>query len=552
MRCDLTTLASETFDLLIIGGGVNGLATAWDASLRGLKVALVEKGDFGAATSAASLKIIHGGLRYLQHADFPRMREGIQERRALLRIAPHLIEPFPFLVPTSGLATSSRMAMRVAMAINDAVSWDRNKGQPHESRHIPRGRSISARECLEIAPGLNPQGVTGGAIFCDGRMHNAERMNLLFGIAADRLGAQLANYVAVTGFEREGGLIRAATCRDEESSETFSVRAKLFLNMTGPWTDHLLHLASPDAPAPAMKHSAGFQIMSPMVTTREIGLAVTSHYEDPDALVKRGGRHYFTTPWRRQTIWGTTDSLYQGDPDSWAIPETEIEEFITDINHAMPGAKLSRDQVTYAYGGLRPVDEQNLHSGSRVSRKHAIYDHRSDLGIENLISVRGVKYTACRLLAERATDQALAYLQQSAKDCATATTCLPGGDYPDWASLEARLPAALPADIVYHLCRTYGGEVDAIAKHMAEDAGQERLGADCPVTVAEVMAALDDPSLLHLDDLLFRRTQLCTAGTPAPAVMDRVLALATEARAWDAERAASEQERVARRLLPSG
>src|SRR5512136_1521358 len=165
MHRNLKRLSQETYDLLIIGGGVNGLAAAWDASLRGLKVALVEKKDFGAETSSATLKIIHGGLRYLQHLDFVRMRESIRERSTLLRIAPHLVEPFPFLVPTYGHFMQGKEAMTAAVLVNELMSFDRNRRLPDPARKIPSGRMISKKECLDLAPGVSQAGLTGGMIF---------------------------------------------------------------------------------------------------------------------------------------------------------------------------------------------------------------------------------------------------------------------------------------------------------------------------------------------------------------------------------------------------
>ena len=542
----LSRLASESYDLFIVGGGVNGLATAWDAAQRGLRVALVDKGDFGAETSAASLKIIHGGLRYLQHLDLPRVREGVRERRALMRMAPHLIRPAPFLVPTSGLGMRSRMAMLAAMTLNDLLSLDRNRGQPHRDRRVPRGRLISARECLGIAPGLDAGGLSGGAVFCDGQMHNAERMNLLFALAAERGGADLANYVEATGFARRGGRIEAARCREENGGE-FEVRASVVVNMAGPWTDQVAHLAAPERPAPGQRHSAGFQIITPTVTTRNMGLAVTSAHEDPDAVVKRGGRHYFSTPWRGHAIWGTTDTVYEGAPEDWRVPEAEVEGFVADINAALPGAKLDPAEIRYVYGGLRPVDEKNLHAGSKVARKHEIMDHATEGGPANLLSVRGVKYTACRLLAERAVDAVFAKLGRAGPGCRTAESLLPGAGYTNWGDLLALTPADLDPDIKEHLARTYGTESSRIAARL-DGPGRERVAAGEPVTRAELDSAIGDPSARHLDDVLFRRTELCTAGDPGEAALDLAAEAMAAARGWDLSRREDELARVRARL----
>ena len=544
MRRDLNQLASEEYDLLIIGGGVNGLATAWDASLRGLKTALIDKGDFGGATSSASLKIIHGGLRYLQHLDFVRMREHVAERRALQFIAPHLIEPFPFLVPTHGLGTGGRPAMRAAMAVNDIVSYDRNRGLAHD-RHIPRGRTISPAEVLEIAPGLDPEGLTGGALFYDARMHNAERMNLLFAIGADHRGADLANYIEATAFRRNDTKLEAVACRDLLDGGSFEIRARSFINMTGPWTDQLVQLArgeSDQRALPEQRYSAGFQIISPSVTTREIGLGVTSRHVDPDAKIKRdGGRHYFTTPWRGKTIWGTTDHLYQGAPEQWRIDEDHIVTFIDEINAAMPGAKLDRHDVVHAYGGLRPMEEKHAMRGSQVSRHFQLFDHAVDLGLQNFVSLRGVKYTACRLMAEKTLDLLLKNLDRKARPCMTAETHLPGGE------AVPQMPASLAISVAEHLGRTYGSDAAPILERMTENESTRAVLPDSLVTRAELLHALDDESCLFLSDLVFRRTELCTLGHPGPALNEAAEMMA-EARSWNDTYKAAEIAAVETRL----
>ena len=206
MQRDLTKLSQNVYDLLIVGGGIYGAGVARDASLRGLSVALVEKADFGCATSANSLKMIHGGLRYLQHGDFKRMRESIYDRRILMQIAPHLVHPLGVVVPTYGHGIKGKEVMTIALAINDIVSCDRNVGiDPH--KHIPPGRTISKTECLQLLPGIDAKDLTGGAVFCDAQVYNSERLVLSFLRSAAQKNADLANYVEVIGFLQQGNCI---------------------------------------------------------------------------------------------------------------------------------------------------------------------------------------------------------------------------------------------------------------------------------------------------------------------------------------------------------
>lgn len=200
MKRNLEELSNTQFDVLVIGGGIYGACVAYEATLRGLSVALVEKQDFCGATSANSLKTIHGGLRYLQHADFKRMRESIYERRTLMKIAPHLVHPLPVLVPTYGHGLKGIEAMTVALKINDLVSCDRNLGLPDPQKHIPTGRTLSPTECLNTLPGISADGLTGGAIFHDAQVYNSERLVLAYLQSATQLGLRVANYLEVTGF----------------------------------------------------------------------------------------------------------------------------------------------------------------------------------------------------------------------------------------------------------------------------------------------------------------------------------------------------------------
>ncbi|HEY9507193.1 MAG TPA: FAD-dependent oxidoreductase, partial [Gemmatimonadales bacterium] len=208
MRRDLSRLESEEHDLLVIGAGIQGACIAWDAALRGLRVAVVERDDFGAATSANSLRIIHGGLRYLARGDFPRMWESIRERSALLRIAPGLVEPLPVLIPTGPPGVPSRLALRAALALTHVFSPRRNRDLP-PARRIPAGRLLSRRECLELLPALETAPVTGGALWYDARMTRPERLTLAFVLSAAARGAIAANYAEADAFDVARGAVRA-------------------------------------------------------------------------------------------------------------------------------------------------------------------------------------------------------------------------------------------------------------------------------------------------------------------------------------------------------
>jgi len=545
MRRPLDRLAEESYDLLIIGGGVNGLASAWDAALRGLKVALIEKGDYGAATSAASLKIIHGGLRYLQHLDFGRMREGISERHAMMRLFPYLIEPFPFLVPTYGFSMKGKAAMRAAFMVNDFMSRNRNRDLPAAAGEIPGGKILSKSETLGLAPSIETQGLTGGAMFYDARMHNSERVTLAFALAADELGTDLANYVCAKRLVVEGEQVVAVEAEDQLTGASFSIRAKQVLNACGPWNPLLLEMLG--AKRGDFTHSAGVQVITRAVTTQPIGLAVTSQHEDPDSKLKRGGRHYFTTAWRGNTIWGTTDRVYQGDPDQFRITREEVIRFVEECDSALPGESLRESDILHAYGGLRPVEGKNLHTGSQVSRRYTIFDHGGDLKVNNLLSIQGIKYTACRLMAEKAVDAVVAKLGGD-QVCRTNSASL-SDPLVERDDLEKRLRQLGSSDaLCLHLIRTWGADApEVIAGANSDDLTP--LFPTSAVCSAEVRYVVRNESVHHLSDVLFGRTELGTMGYPGAVQLDAVAQLVGDELNWDEARKRQEVEAVQARYV---
>lgn len=540
MQRDLKRLAEGTFDLLIIGGGVNGLATAWDASLRGLQVALVEQADYGGQTSSATLKIIHGGLRYLQHLDFRRMRESIRERSALLRLAPHLASPMPFLVPTYGHLMQGKPVMAAAMLMNDLVSCDRNRGQPDPDRRLPAGQYLSKRATLELAPGIAEKGLTGGVIFYDGQMYNSERLTLSFALSAAARGAQLANYVGAIRLLRAGDRVTGARCRDLETGAEFEIRATVTANMSGPWSDIVLGLLERPDPPRRVVRSKGIQIVAPLLYEK-VAVAVPSAYEDPDAVLARGNRNFFITPWRGASLIGTTDTVYEGDPDNFRITDRDIRDFVNEINQSLPCAQLTREQVPFAFGGLRPITEKNIDTGSTVARKYEIYDHEKDLKIGGLLSVIGVKYTTARFLAEQVVDAAYKKLGKAAPRCTTLKTPLAGGNTDVWADFERGVLAAAPKNIssrtMRHLAHSYGTGFKPILDLAQREPGAAALLPDTrEVICAEILHAIRAESARKLEDVVLRRTDLGTQGQPSRAALAACADLMAKELGWDSVR----------------
>jgi len=551
MERNLKGMGRTTYDLLVIGGGINGVATAWDAALRGLRVALVERDDFGAATSSATLKLVHGGLRYLQHLDFRRMRESIRERSTLLRIAPHLVEPLPFLVPTRGFGLQGRLAMSAAILMNDMVSADRNRGIGDPDRRLPHGHILMSRNaCRQRVPEHDWDRQSGGVLFYDAQMYNSERLTLAFALSAAAAGADLANYARADAFLQHGGRVRGARVTDTLSGETVEIRADVTVNVTGPWSDITLGLLRQPDPPRHVRRSKGIQLVTRRLTGAT-GLAVSSRYKDPDAVVDVGGRRFFITPWRGRSLVGTTDTVFEGDPDDFRITESDIRAFIDEINEAFPAAALARDDVYFAMGGLRPITEKNIDSGASTARKYEISDSARDGGPAGLVTVVGVKYTTCRFLAEQVVDRVFRHLNRTPPPATTAHTPLAGGDisrmraFTDEAVREAG--NAADATVVTHLVRNYGTQYERILALMAADeALAVTVAGSAEVPRAEIVHAVREESARRLTDVVLRRTDLGTLGHPGGVALADCADLMAAELAWDPARRGAEIASVER------
>lgn len=542
MRRDLSLLDAHTYDVLIVGGGIYGATLAWDAALRGLSVALVEKGDFGQATSANSLKIVHGGIRYLQQADLKRMRESIRERRTLLKVAPHLVHPLGCLMPTYGHFDKGREVMALALALNDLVGYDRNR-LVDPARHLPGGRMLSRGETLSLLPGIPSGGLTGGALWYDGQMYNAERLTLSFVLSAAKAGAVVANYVEATGYLRKDGRVTGVAARDVLSGGTLAVRARAVVNTSGPWLERTLQGLG------ARPAGANLRL------AKAVNLIARRPRLGEHAVALRGPTNVlFFTPWRGYALIGTTYTPYDGDLDDLSVGEEEIRGFLGEVNAAWPGADVRREDVVFAHVGLVPIEGADPSSG-RVRRAghYHIVDHRRH-GIAGLFSVLGVKYTTARDVAEKVVDLIFAGWGKRPPPSRSSTTPLHGGEIERLetflATAVAGRPAGLDEQTVRRLVYNYGTAYAEVLGRLGRADGGLSLDEE-RVRTAQVLHAVREEMAQKLVDVVFRRTELGTAGSPeAGALLACANAMAGEL-GWSHQRVQQElaevQEHLARR-----
>lgn len=558
MQRNLHELANKEHEVLIIGGGIYGAAAAWDASLRGLSVALIEKGDWGGATSSNSLKIIHGGLRYLQHADFKRMRESIRERMILMRIAPHLVHPLPCAMPTYGHAMKGKEVMAIAMFMNDLIGFDRNGLQDPQKR-LPAGRVISKKECLDLIPGIDASGLTGGAVWYDCHVYNSERMLLSYLHAAARNGARLGNYLEVTGFIVKNQRVLGVRVRDAMTQNEFEIRARLVINNSGPWVNQMLGLFDQKKSDKKVLLSKAMNLILRRQVIPQYAVGVPSKFEfkDSDAIINKGSRLLFIRPWRDRSMVGTTHVAYEGEPKDFRVTESDIQTFIDEVSAAYPAANLSRADVAFFNGGLLPMESVNPRTGDvRLLKHYIMRDHEPEHGLAGLLTVVGVKYTTARDVAAKSIDVAMHKLGLAFKPSLGASTPVHGGNierFDDYMRTETqRKPHALSEKTTKHLIENYGTAYHEVLHHGAQDRTLlQPVAANTEVLRAEIMHGIREEMALKLSDVVMRRTELGSAGHPGEAALQTCAKIMGEELQWSAKRVREELAEVEAVYVPA-
>lgn len=527
---DVARLSATKYDVLVVGGGIYGLAVAYDAAQRGLAVALVERGDFGGGTSFNHHRTIHGGLRYLQHLDIRRARESVLERRTIARIAPQTVAPLRFAVPLYRSLTRGRLAMRAGFAIDRLIAFDRNAGVPATHR-LPGGRVIGREAAIHQFPGLRRQGLTGAAVFCDYVTLEPDRLTFAFALAAAQHGAVLANHVEARQPIVDGNRVAGIRARDVIGGGEIEIAARLTVNATGSQVDRLLGPLGISSGIPMLKAMN-------LVTRRDAGDA---------ALGGRAasGRNLFLVPWRGRALFGTWESATTCEPSDTGVHERDVAAFITELNEAFPALDLTVADVTLVHRGVVPA---TVRKGTvTLEGRDLVLDHGAQ-NVEGLLSVVGTKYTTARGVAERVADRIFEKLQRPSAACRTAAVPLPGGGLRDvaFAIADARREhdARLPPDAIPHLIAAYGSRYrDVLEAAASRPDLRERVG-DSPVVGAELIWAARDEMAVTLADAVIRRTPLGALGYPGDAAVERAAALVGAELGWSEEQRRRETEAV--------
>lgn len=540
MSRQLRGLSYKVFDVLVIGGGIHGAAIAWEAAQRGLDVALVERDDFGAATSANSLKIVHGGLRYLQAADFRRVRESIAERSALLRIAPHLVRPLPCVLPLyrhGGL--KSPFFLSAALQMSDLIGYDRNAGIEPE-RTLAPGRVVSARETERLAPGIRKEGLIGGAVWTDAQMTNPARVVLSFVLSAQRRGATVVNHAEVRELIRGGRRVIGASVRDRISGTDFNLWARVTVNAAGPWTEDVAKFADTNGgeSAPGLTAAMNLVIRRPLTGTHAVGAS------------RPGGPVQFIAPWRGLTLVGTRHWGFDGPADQFRVTPADIGVFLKELNAALPGARVTTSDVVGVLAGLLPGSVDRRTGEVELLKRQRIIDHERREGIQGLVSVVGIKFTTARGVAEQAVDLVFRRLGRTPGLSKTAQTPLYGGEtgpVSDYVIAQvARHKSVVSSALVQRLVDTYGSEYERVLAYVS--GRDEEPLADSFVLPAEVEHAARLELAERLSDVVFRRTEMATIEPPTETAIRAAAETMAEALGWDAPRRRREIENTLEQL----
>jgi glycerol-3-phosphate dehydrogenase len=528
----VAALRSERFDLVVVGGGITGAGVALDAATRGYSVALVEKADYASGTSSRSSKLVHGGLRYLQNFDLGLVREALLERQLMVRLAPHLVRPLPFVVAAFDGARPDRM-VGVGLNLYDAMARG-GRGRQDGDWAPERHRVIGGEEVVALLPALAPRAPTSGYLFYDCQTDDS-RLVLTVLAEAERFGAVCANRLEVTDLVDEGGRTSGVWVRDALSSERFPVRAANVVNATGVWADRLrpdeLH---DEAEVPRIRPSRGTHVV----------LARETLPLDAGAIVPAGGgRAIFALPWLGSTLVGTTDNEHDAEDLDHVLPDDGDIAYLLDAVNAYFGSAIGREDVAGTYAGVRPlISTGDPKKSVDISRKAELYETSS-----GMITITGGKLTTWRRMAKMTVDR---LVEREARTAPCRTQDVPLGQAVDSAELPR--VEGVPEEAYERLARRYGHaahEVLAVAAERGELA-QPIVAGGPPDLLAEAAYAARREQAISVGDALLRRTRIAlqAAGAvadPEGATARRVAAAMAPALGWDE----SEAETQARAFL---
>jgi glycerol-3-phosphate dehydrogenase len=526
----INQLKSNVVDLLVIGGGISGAAIAWDASLRGLRVALIEKGDFGCATSSNSMKTVHGGLRYLQDLDIKLIRKMIRERTTYMRIAPHLVYPLPFMMPSyKGKVLKSLFALGAAVKINDMLSYDRNKNlQP--SHYLQSSKVIGRHNCQNILYNINSNKISGAVIWNDAQIFNTERLVLSFILSAARYGALLANYVEAMELLISDNTVTGVKAKDILNDFEFEIKARLVVNATGLCTNNFI------------ENNTFIKCDSSVA----VNIVTKKLYETYAFGLEINDQVYFISPWQDYSIIGT---IHYIDDKQDTDLKTRLEIFLKELNSMFHDNKIEMKDIIKIHKGSLPIIKNHDQKKINLIRDSIIIDHERIDKLNNFITAIGVKYTTARDLAERTVDLVCQKFKTIDKKCLTKNTALTGGNFESLDKLNRAINLSLGKYLTNKQMKliscNYGDQYRFLQKYIETDPNNACLIDSNHLTIkAEVIHAVRHEMAQKLSDIVFRRTDLSLNGIPRRQCLYECATIMADLLNWDEKRKFRELDEV--------
>lgn len=544
-------LDGRTFDVVIVGGGIHGSTLAMEAARAGYEVALLEKGDFGHSTSANSLKIIHGGIRYLQHGDFKRMRESIKSRRAMMNFSPHLVKPLACLMPTYGHGIRGREMMRLAFGIYDLVAFDRNMGLEPKNC-LPCAGALSRDEVKRVVSGIKEDNLTGGAVWYDAIAYNTERLILEYVKEAARYGASPVNYIHAEELEATNGRVGAVLAKDLISGQKIRIGCRCVVNAAGPRFAQFSN-SNKELTGQRWATAVNLVVKKRLFEKYAVGLEGYTDYTDQDAIIKRGKRLFFFVPWlNKYTMIGTTYKPYRGEIGDFSLQREEISNVLADVNKIYPQADLTMEDVTYFHGGLVPrteaEDEQDERQADSVQldKSSRIIDHGGLGEIKGLFSIKGVKYTTAPDIAQKV----LKILKKDEhlgipKNGSCRVDC---SQLPDFDRIVEKLGGRYEK-LRTHLRSRYGGYWRELFCYMDMENNWEAddtlwISTEPPLLKVELLYFIREELAHFLSDVVFRRSPLGSAECPEEKTLHAVADIMARELGWSHKERESQIDKV--------
>jgi len=383
---DIGKAEKEKFELIITGGGIYGIMLLLEASRRNIKTLLLEKEDFGGATTLNHLKTVHGGLRYLQSLDLPRFRESVSERKWFIKHFPQYVNPMSCIMPLYGNGLKRNSVMRGALMLNDIFSFTRNSGI-QDSKKLPGGKILSPDKTGELFKGVDRKGLKGSALWYDANIEEFQRLNMTILRKSIKMGSLPLNYIEVKELWTEDNKVKGVKCIDAESGKKVTFTGDVVINAGGPWSRNISDNFDKDHPELFKKNLMLWNILFDREALSGSALGLTPN---------RGRGHtYFLHPWKNRLLVGTGELVVGDIKDNVKVPEEEIEKFIDEMNSAIPGINLTKKDILKIYAGILPATDSG-----KLSKRPSMINHSANSGPEGFYSISGVKFTTSRLVAE--------------------------------------------------------------------------------------------------------------------------------------------------------